>query len=216
MEVSRHPNFMNPFEFVKSFYNQSFPKRIGTLTPPNPWFLDMLKQAGLNRVNANYKDCELNSGPETLGRPFLINLMDKRTEIMKLAYVRTGFTVRQYFYISQQEPDEPKIFENFCQFVLVHFLFQYLFVRFYKTGAIPPIMFSFPEYPRVLPPHSAPLFSSSKPLYGIYNISIYNIYEILVPPYSHQLRQQLSSSPQLKKIHLRFNNHLHLNSRKYF
>ena len=168
MEVSRHPNFMNPFEFVKFFYNQSFPKRIGTLTPPNPWFLDMLKQAGSNRVNADYKDCELNPGPETLGRPFLINLMDKRTEIMKLAYVRTGFTVRQYFYISQQEPDEPKMLEIFCQFVLVHLLFQYLFVRFYKTGATPPIMLSFPEYPRVLPPHSTPLFSSSKPLKMLY------------------------------------------------
>ena len=65
-------------------------------------------------VEADYKDCELNPGPETLGRPFLFNLMDKRTEIMKLAYIRTGFTVRQYFYISQQEPDEPKMFENFC------------------------------------------------------------------------------------------------------
>ena len=74
----------------------------------------MLKKAGPNRVKADYKDCELNPGPETLGRPFFINLMDKRTEIMKLAYIRTGFTVRQYFYISQQEPDEPKMFENFC------------------------------------------------------------------------------------------------------
>ena len=56
----------------------------------------------------------MNPVPETLGRPFLINLMDKRTEIMKLAYARTGFTVRQYFYISQQEPDEPKMLEIFC------------------------------------------------------------------------------------------------------
>ena len=164
---SRHPNFVNPFEYGKSFYNQSFPKRIGTLTPLNPRFLDMLKQAGRNRVKADYRDCELNPGPETLGRPFLINLMDKRTEIMKLAYIRTGFTVRQYLYISQQEPPGPKMFENFRQFVLVHFLFQYLFhglFCFCKTGTIPAIMFSFPEYPRVLPPHSAPLFSSSKPL----------------------------------------------------
>ena len=74
----------------------------------------MLKKAGPNRVKADYKDCELNPGPETLGRPFLFNLMDKRTEIMKLAYIRTGFTVRQYFYISQQEPPGPKMFENFC------------------------------------------------------------------------------------------------------
>ena len=33
---SRHPNFMSPFEYVQSFHNKSFPKRIGTLTPPNP------------------------------------------------------------------------------------------------------------------------------------------------------------------------------------
>ena len=74
----------------------------------------MLKKAGPNRVKADYKDCELNPGPETLGRPFLINVMDKRTEIMKLAYIRTGFTVRQYLYISQQEPPGPIMFENFC------------------------------------------------------------------------------------------------------
>ena len=34
-EGSRHPNFMNPFEYVKSFHNKSFPTRIGTLTQPN-------------------------------------------------------------------------------------------------------------------------------------------------------------------------------------
>ena len=114
LECSGHQNFMNPSVNSKSFLGKSFSKKIGTLTPLNPRFLDMLKKAGPNRVKADYKDCELNPGPETLGRPFLINLMDKRTEIMKLAYIRTGFTVRQYFYISQQEPDEPKMFENFC------------------------------------------------------------------------------------------------------
>ena len=32
LEGSRHPNFMNPFEYGTSFYNKSFPKRIGKLT----------------------------------------------------------------------------------------------------------------------------------------------------------------------------------------
>ena len=36
LEGSRHPNFMNTFEYGKSFYSNSFPKRIATLTPPNP------------------------------------------------------------------------------------------------------------------------------------------------------------------------------------
>ena len=27
---------MNPFVYAKSFHNKSYPKRIGTLTPPNP------------------------------------------------------------------------------------------------------------------------------------------------------------------------------------
>ena len=35
-EGSGHPKFMNPFEYDKSFLGKSFPKRIGTLTPPNP------------------------------------------------------------------------------------------------------------------------------------------------------------------------------------
>ena len=33
-ESSWHPNFIDPFECGKSFHNKSFPKRIGTLTPP--------------------------------------------------------------------------------------------------------------------------------------------------------------------------------------
>ena len=49
-EGCRHPNFMNPFECGKSFHNKSFPKTIGTPTTPNRRFLDMLKQAGCNRV----------------------------------------------------------------------------------------------------------------------------------------------------------------------
>ena len=36
LEVSRHPKFMNPFEYGESFHKKSFPKRIGTLTPFNP------------------------------------------------------------------------------------------------------------------------------------------------------------------------------------
>ena len=36
LEGSRHPNFMNLFEYGKLFHNKSFPKRIETLTPPNP------------------------------------------------------------------------------------------------------------------------------------------------------------------------------------
>ena len=36
LEGSGHPNFMNPFEYGKSFLGKSFPKKIGTLTPPNP------------------------------------------------------------------------------------------------------------------------------------------------------------------------------------
>ena len=36
LEGSGHPNFMNPFEYGQSFIGKSFPKRIGTLTPPNP------------------------------------------------------------------------------------------------------------------------------------------------------------------------------------
>ena len=36
LEGSRHPNFMNPFEYGKTLHNKSFTKRIGTLTPPNP------------------------------------------------------------------------------------------------------------------------------------------------------------------------------------
>ena len=35
-EGSRHPNFMNPFEYGQSFIGKSFPKRIETLTPTNP------------------------------------------------------------------------------------------------------------------------------------------------------------------------------------
>ena len=31
LEGSRHPNFMNRFEYGKSFHKKSFPKRIGTL-----------------------------------------------------------------------------------------------------------------------------------------------------------------------------------------
>ena len=33
---SGHPNFMNPYEYGKSFLRKLFPKRIGTLTPPRP------------------------------------------------------------------------------------------------------------------------------------------------------------------------------------
>ena len=36
MEGSGHPNFMNPFVYGKSLLGKSFPKRIGTLTLPNP------------------------------------------------------------------------------------------------------------------------------------------------------------------------------------
>ena len=39
LEGSRHPTLMNPFEYGKSFHNKLFPKRIGTLTPPNPKIL---------------------------------------------------------------------------------------------------------------------------------------------------------------------------------
>ena len=35
LEGSRHPNFMNPFEYGKSCPGKSFATRIGTLTPPN-------------------------------------------------------------------------------------------------------------------------------------------------------------------------------------
>ena len=35
LEGSRHPNFKNTFEYSKTFHNMSFPRRIGTLTPPN-------------------------------------------------------------------------------------------------------------------------------------------------------------------------------------
>ena len=38
-EGSRHPNFMNPFENGQSFIGKSFPKRLGTLTPPKPKIL---------------------------------------------------------------------------------------------------------------------------------------------------------------------------------
>ena len=34
LKGSRHLNFMNPFEYGKSFHNKSFPKIIGTSTPP--------------------------------------------------------------------------------------------------------------------------------------------------------------------------------------
>ena len=36
LEGSGHPNFMNPFVYGKSLLGKSFPKRIGTLTLPNP------------------------------------------------------------------------------------------------------------------------------------------------------------------------------------
>ena len=36
LEGSGHPKFMNPFEYDKSLLGKSFPKGIGTLTPPNP------------------------------------------------------------------------------------------------------------------------------------------------------------------------------------
>ena len=36
LEVSRYPNFTNPFELGQSFIGKWFPKRIGTLTPSNP------------------------------------------------------------------------------------------------------------------------------------------------------------------------------------
>ena len=36
LEGFGHPNLMNPFEYGKSLPGKSFPKRIGTLTPPNP------------------------------------------------------------------------------------------------------------------------------------------------------------------------------------
>ena len=36
LEGSRHPKFMNHFEYGESFHKKSFPKRIGTLTPFNP------------------------------------------------------------------------------------------------------------------------------------------------------------------------------------
>ena len=35
LEGFGHPNLMNPFEYGKSLPGKSFPKRIGTLTPPN-------------------------------------------------------------------------------------------------------------------------------------------------------------------------------------
>ena len=35
LEGSWHPNFMNPFEYGKSYLGKSFPIRIGTLTTPN-------------------------------------------------------------------------------------------------------------------------------------------------------------------------------------
>ena len=39
LEGSRHQKFMNSFEYGQSFIGKSFPKRIGTLTPPNPKIL---------------------------------------------------------------------------------------------------------------------------------------------------------------------------------
>ena len=38
-EGSGHPNFMNAFVYGKSLLGKSFPKRIGTLSPPNPKIL---------------------------------------------------------------------------------------------------------------------------------------------------------------------------------
>jgi len=35
-----HPNFMNHFVYGKSLLGKSFPKRIGTLTLPNPKIFD--------------------------------------------------------------------------------------------------------------------------------------------------------------------------------
>ena len=56
---------MNPFKYGQSFIGKSFPKRIGTLNPPNPKILKggtmcpapryshILKKAGLNRVKTS-------------------------------------------------------------------------------------------------------------------------------------------------------------------
>ena len=51
---------MDPFEYGKSFHNKSYPKRIGTLSPPDPK-IDTLKLAGPNRVNtASFPRLRLN------------------------------------------------------------------------------------------------------------------------------------------------------------
>ena len=39
LKGSGHPNFVNPFEYGQSFTGKLFPKRIGTLTQPNPKYL---------------------------------------------------------------------------------------------------------------------------------------------------------------------------------
>ena len=36
LEGYKHPNFIFPYEYGKSYHNKLFPKRIGSLTPPNP------------------------------------------------------------------------------------------------------------------------------------------------------------------------------------
>ena len=41
---------MNPFEYGKSFHNKSYPKRFGTLTPPNPKIFNVPPPPVLNRL----------------------------------------------------------------------------------------------------------------------------------------------------------------------
>ena len=41
---------MKPFEYGQLYIGKSFPKRIGTLTPPNPKIFRYTQIAGCNRV----------------------------------------------------------------------------------------------------------------------------------------------------------------------
>ena len=50
LEGSKHPNLYH-FEYGKSFHNKLFPKRMGTLTPPNPNLWLCSNRPGQIRLN---------------------------------------------------------------------------------------------------------------------------------------------------------------------
>ena len=78
MEGSGHPNFMNPFVYGKSLLGKSFPKRIGTLTLPNP----KIFRGGHNVPPSRIPDISKLAGPDRVKISFFYAFPKPRESIL--------------------------------------------------------------------------------------------------------------------------------------